>query len=298
VKASGSVGATGDLTTQVIRQHKAHKAVSIKTPFGRAVLTNDKGSGVTLGSDQFASSLQAVHFTPDGKVKDIYDLGSGAVTNSGVNLLANDFTWTTATLKRMNFHRIGTGATAEAASDVFTQTPIAAGSLTGSTNGYMTGTQTYVSPNKYQSVATFTASAGLAVTEWSLHMDNAATLSRTSAGAAPTNNTFTDTGATYATAGAGLQQYTIEIASSILNTPTTTVMGQILSNTATVLTIQGPSASAAWLTLANAVASTPGATVAYQVFPSAWDHKTFSVINLSSGDSLQVTYVLTCTSGG
>jgi hypothetical protein len=297
VNQSGNVGATGDLTTQVIRQHKAHKAVSIKTPFGRAVLTNDKGSGITLGSDQFASSLQAVHFTPDGKVKDIYDLGSGAVTNSGVNLLANDFTWTTATLKRMNFHRIGTGATAEVASDVFTQTPIAAGSLTGSTNGYMTGVQTYVSPNKYQSVATFTAAAGLAVTEWSLHMDNAATLSRT-CGCRSDEQHLHRYRCDLCNRWCGLQQYTIEIASSVINTPTTTVMGQVLSNTATVLTIQGPSASAAWLTLANAVATTPGATVAYQVFPSAWDHKTFSVINLSSGDSLQVTYVLTCTSGG
>jgi hypothetical protein len=299
VNQSGNVGATGDLTTKVIRQHKAHKAVSIKTPFGRAVLTNDKGSGITLGSDQYVSSLQAVHFASNGKIKDIMDLGSGLVTNAGVNLLANDFTWATSTLKRMAYHGVGTGTTAAAATDVFLQTPIAAGSLTGSTNGFFLGTSSLVPPNITQSVATITFSSAQSVTEWIWAMDNGATITRTSAGAAPTNNTFTDTGATFPTAGAGLAQYTIEINATVVNTPTTTKMAQILSNTATVLTIQGPSASTAWLTLANATGTAaPGATVAYAVFPTAWDHKVHASIGVSSGDSIQYTYQLTSVSGG
>ena len=260
--------------------------------------SRDRGDSMMTGNQYFQSHLSAVLVRRDGTRKE-FDLGSGLVTNSGVNLMANDFTWGNgATLKQMNFQLCGTGTTAAAAADVFCQTPVASGSLTGSTNGFFTGTQTYVSPNIWKNVATFTYNATLAITEWSIHMTNAATLSRTSAGAAPTNNTFTDTGATYTTSGQGLAAYTVEIASSILNTPTTTVMGQILNNTATVLTLQGPSGTSAWLTLANAVASVPGATVAYQVFPTAFDHKVFSAINVNATDTIQFTYQLTINSGG
>lgn len=270
----------------------------IRLPGGRLMWTQDKGDSMQPSDMFFQSNLEALLIRKDGSSKS-YDLGSGLVTNAGVNIMANDLTWGNgATLKQMNNQLCGTGTTAAAATDVFCQTPVGSGSLTGSTNGYFTGTQTYVSPNIYKNVATFTYSATLGITEWSLHMANAATVSRTSAGSAPTNNTFTDTGATFTTSGQGLAAYTIEIASSIINTPTTTVMGQILSNTATVLTIQGPSASAAWLTLANAVASNPGATIAYQVFPTALDHKVFSAINVNSGDSIQFTYQLTINSGG
>jgi hypothetical protein len=246
----------------------------------------------------FMSRLEADLLRADG-TRAHFDLGSGLVTNSGVNLMADDFIWGNgATLKQMNNHLCGTGTTAAAAADVFAQTPVGAGSLTGSTNGYYTGTQSYVSPNVYKTSATFTYNATVAVTEWILAMTNAATLARTSAGAAPTNNTFTDTGATFTTSGQGLAAYTIEINATVVNTPTTTVMGQILSNTSTVLTIQGPSSSSAWLTLANAVASVPGSTVAYNVFPTAFDHKVFSAINVNAGDQITFNYSLTVNSGG
>lgn len=297
----GKLGMEGDLAAVVSRSGKPHSAHTIlRVPrIGRVMITKDPGNARIFANQVYMSQLFADHYDGDGRLIGQYDLGSGLVTNAGVNLMANDFTWVNgATLKQMNFHLSGTGTTAAALTDVFCQTPIASGSLTGSTNGYFTGAQSYVSPNIYKTVGTFTYNATLAVTEWALAMTNAATLSRTSAGAAPTNNTFTDTGATYTTSGQGLAAYTVEIASSILNTPTTTVMGQILSNTATVLTIQGPSASAAWLTLANAVASNPAATVAYQVFPTAWDHKVFAAINVNAGDSIAFTYSLTINSGG
>jgi hypothetical protein len=279
--------------------NKPHKLREIlRAPFGRLLWTKDRGESMQPGNMFFQSHLEAQVIRVDGSTKR-YDLGSGLVTNSGVNLMANDLTWVTgATLKQMNYHLSGTGTTAAAAPDIFCQTPVSSASLTGSTNGFFTGVQSYVSPNIYKTVATFTYNTTVAVTEWALCMINAATLSRTSAGAAPTNNTFTDTGATFTTSGQGLAAYTIEIAATVINTPTTTVMGQILSNSATVLTIQGPSASAAWVTLANAVASVPGATVAYQVIPTAFDHKVFSAINVNNGDSIQFTYSLTVNSGG
>lgn len=281
-----------------MKPHKLYEILRLPFEKGRLLWTPDRGESERTSDLFFQSHLEAVHMR-NGKVHERYDLGSGLVTNAGVNLLANDFTWGNgATLKQMNNHLCGTGATTAAAADVFCQTPTGAGSLTGSTNGFFTGAQSYVSPNIYKTIATFTYNTGVAVTEWALCMTNAATVSKTSAGAAPTNNTFTDTGGAYTTSGQGLAAYTIEINSSIINTPTSTVMAQILSNSATVLTIQGPSASAAWLTLANAVASVPGSTIAYQIFPTAFDHKVFSAINVVNLDSIQFTYSLTVASGG
>lgn len=278
------------------RPHKLREI--LRAPFGRLLWTKDRGDSMQPGDMFFQSHLEAQVFRVDGSTKK-YDLGSGLVTNAGVNLMADDFIWGNGgTLKQMNYHGCGTGATAAALTDVFCQTPTLAASLTGSTNGWYTGTQSYVSPNIYRTVSTFTYNTTVAVTEWSLAMTNALIYTRTSAGAAPTNNTFTDTGAAFTTTGQGLAAYTIEIAATVINTPTSTVMGQILSNTATVITLQGPSASAAWLTLANAVAANPGATVVYQVFPTCFDHKVFSVINVANGDSIQFTYSLTINSGG
>jgi hypothetical protein len=226
-----------------------------------------------------------------GRLIDHIDLGSGLVTNIGVDLIANDYTLATApTLKAMNYHGIGTGTTAAAATDYSLQTAITSGSLTGSTNGYMTGTQSYVSPNIYQTVATFTANASLAVTEWSLSMSNAANFSGTAT--ATSGTSLTNSGASFTTSGNGLAGWAVEASSSAVNTPTTTAWGLVTANTGTVLTIPG------WLTLANAGASTPGGTTGYVVYPSMWDHKVFSAINVVATNTIQFTYQLTIQSGG
>jgi len=261
----------------------------------RLMWARDRGDAYTPAHMVFQSNLDA-EVRRNGKLIEKANLGSGLVTNIGVNLMANDFSWAAgATLKQMNYHAIGTGTTAAAAADFFLQTAITSGSLTGSTNGYMTGTQSIggnASPNVYKTVATFTAAGSLAVTEWVLAMSNAAAFTgRTST--ATSSSTLTDSGATFTTSGNGLAAWTTEIATSAINTPTSTVMGQVASNTATALTlVEG------WLTLANAAASTPSATSNYVVYPSIWDHKVFSAVNLSTSDTLQLTYSLTVTSGG
>lgn len=222
----------------------------------------------------------------------VYDTGSGTVTNIGVDMMANDPTWAAgATLKQMLYQGIGTGVTASAASDYYLQTAITAGNLTGSTNGYMTGVQSWVQPNIFKNVATFTANATLAVTEWGLFMSNAANFARTAVGT-PTSTALPDSGAAFTTTGNGLQGWAAEINASAINTPTSTVWGLVTSNTATQLNIPG------WLTLLNAGASTPGANPAYVVYPGMWDHKQFASVGLSSGDSLQVSYSATIVSGG
>jgi hypothetical protein len=287
-----SLGMSGKLDTQLIRSPAPHKARSIRVPGGRVLFTRDKGDSNLFSSEYFSTNLFAVHRDGDGAVKEEYELGSGLVTNVGVNLMANDFTWAAgATLKQMNYHAIGTGTTGAAATDYYLQTANGSSNLSGTTNGYMAGTQSYTSPNVYKTIATFTATGSISVTEWGLFNSNAANFSGTAT--ATSSTSLTNSGASFTTTGNGLQAWSVEANASAINTPTTTAMGQVASNTGTALTLLG-----GWLTLANAGASTPSGTTAYVVYPSMWDHKVFSVISMVSGDTLQVTYSLTINSGG
>lgn len=292
-----ALGLRGNLKGKVLHAPH-HTARSLRFPgMGRLIWTSDPGESTMLAKEVFHSNLWAIHCDGDGVLKNSYDLGSGSVTNIGVNLMANDYQLATAPiLKNANYHGSGTGTTASAASDYYLQTPIGSGSQTGSTNGYVTGTQSWVSPNQYRTLATFAYTATLAVTEWGLFNSNATNFSGTAT--ATGNNTLTNSGASFTTSGNGLTGWSVEAASSAINTPTTTAMGQIQSNTATALTILGSSGSGQWLTLANASASNPSGTTAYVVYPSTWDHKVFSAINVVNGDSIQFQYTLTINSGG
>lgn len=221
------------------------------------------------------------------------NLGSGLVTNVGVNLMAwNDEASTLgATLSLMQYQAIGTGTTAAAATDYYLQTPQGATNLSGTTNGYMTATNSVTVPNTIKSVATFTATGSIAVTEWALTMSNAASFSGTAT--ATSSTSLTNSGASFTTSGNGLKGWTVEASSSAVNTPTTTVQGLVTANTGTALTVAN-----GWWTLANASGTTPSGTTSYVVYPTAWDHKVFSSINLVSGDSLQTTYSVAVNSGG
>lgn len=203
----------------------AQRRFSLPIPFlGRLHVALEKNGAIHTGGLCFGTHLTAVHFRK-GKIYDKYDLGSGAVSNVGVAMMANDFTIAGApTLKEMNYHGVGTGATAAAASDYYLQTAIASGSLTGSTHGYYTGTQSFVSPNIYQSVATITAATTLAVTEWGLFMSNASPFTGRSA-TATGNNTMTDSGAAFTTSGNALSGWAVEASATAVNTPTTTAWG-------------------------------------------------------------------------
>lgn len=260
---------------------------SMNLPFkmGRFLYTPDNGSALKTASQQFGTNLTACHFRK-GKLIDVRDLGSGLVTNVGVQALANDFAWAqnAQTIKLANFHATGTGATAAAATDIALQTSA------GPTP--VTGTQTFVSAanlQKYQTVATFNYVSTLAITEWGLH--TSATLSAT------TGTPFTATSATTATVTG--TPYTASSSSVqgeqqlIVKAGTTASYGLILSNTTSVLTIP------AWYKTADGTAgTTPGGTEAFTLLPVMWDHKVFAALNVVSGDSITFTYLLTCTSGG
>lgn len=147
------LGMSGKLKTKVSRYLLWH----VKTPFGRLWMTRDKGEGM-IGNQIFMSNL-AAEIHRDGKLVGTYDLGSGLVTNAGVNLMAADWTNANATIKVMNYHDSGTGTTAAAITDTALQT------ATGIAR--VAGTQSNTT-NVYKSVATITYNATFNITEWGL----------------------------------------------------------------------------------------------------------------------------------
>jgi hypothetical protein len=127
---------------------------------GRFVRIPPKHTALSVpGGIQFNSNLLAVVTHKDGS-KSEYDLGSGLVTTAGVNLLALDYSNTTATLKLSNYHAAGTGVTAAAIGDTAMQTD------SGVTR--VAGTQSNPSAGQYRTVATLAFTSSLAITEWGL----------------------------------------------------------------------------------------------------------------------------------
>lgn len=286
-------GFAGALRSQLIKAPKGRGAFTVKTPFGRLLLTRDKGEGFTVAREQFLTNLSALHRDGDGKLIHAYDLGSGVVTDVGVLAMAYDATWPAPSgaainiLRTANFHGSGTGATAATVFDKTLQTAAAPTATTA-----VAGTQSVVPSGtvpKYQSVVTLNYVSTLTITEWALF--NQATLSAT------TGTPLTAATATLATATA--TPYTASSttvqgqAQNVIFPGTTTVWGLILSNTTAALTIP------AWYTVAaDAAGSTPGATEAFTIKPVMWDHKVFTGIGVNNGDSIQFTYQLQINSGG
>lgn len=310
----GNLGMGGKLDVLKIPAQRSHRARSIRLPGGRLILTRDKGQSTLLANQMMMSNLRLTHRDPGGRILDVVDTGSGLVTNAGVNLMSNDFGWTNATLKQANFHALGTGTTTAALSDVWLQTIASNTNFSGTTNGYMTGTQSMIANATgtpwspvYQTTATFTCNggAGIAITEWIVAIGNGANVNNSStAGVTIATSSVTDTGAAFTTSGTGLAQWTLEGGfASAQTTPTntsTTPMFQIASNTATVATALSntwSSGTKTWLTAANNTVANP-TNKFYVVFPTAWDHKTFGAVTLNNGDTLQVTYQLSINSGG
>jgi hypothetical protein len=121
---------------------------------GKLWIVRDPGQGNAL----FQSRLFVKHFREGGLLEE-RDLGTGVVTNAGVNLWAGDWNNGTATIKLATWHDSGTGVTAPTVSDVFMQTP------TG--NARIIGAQSNLN-NVYKTIATLAYGGSFAITEWGL----------------------------------------------------------------------------------------------------------------------------------
>lgn len=298
----------GKLLLTKVPAQRPHRAKSLRVPGGRLIFTRDRGQSKLLADQVFMSNLRLIHRGPDGVIKDVIDTGSGLVTNAGVNLMSFDYNWTTCTLKSANYHAIGTGTTAAAASDVWLQTAQGTTDLSGTTNGYMTGTQSVIANATstpyspvYQTTATFTCNggSGIAITEWIVAVGNWANINHTAT--ATSSTSLTDTTNSPFTSSMVMGTIETGISTPANSSPTTQPMLQIASETSTVATgidSSWGSGTKTWLSLDNTAVSTPSGTSTYVAFPTAWDHKVFGAVTLNNGDTLQTTYQLSINSGG
>lgn len=103
--------------------------------------------------------LQAVH---DGQVHDLGLASLRVVTNNGVGYIVDAFQ-NLVELENMKYHGIGTGGTAEAASDAALVAEVTTGLNPDNTRA--TGTTTEAASNIYQTVATNNVDATVALTE-------------------------------------------------------------------------------------------------------------------------------------
>ena len=271
---------------------------AIRVPIlgGRIAYLPAREAAELLAEQIFATRLYALHRDAHGHIIDDKrsefipgkgnDLGSGLVTNVGVQAMALDFSWpaNVQTLKLANNHASGTGTTAAAATDIALQTSAGPAPVAGTqTNASVANTA------KYQTVATLAYGGTLAITEWGLH--SSATLSATTGSplTADSATSATVTAAPFTASSPTVQGET----GLIIKTGTTAVYGLISSNTTSVLTIPGW-----WSTTTGAAGATPGTTEAFTLLPVMWDHKVFAAINVVSGDSIAFTYGVTISSGG
>ena len=255
----------------------------------------------------FHTNLMAIHCDGDGKLKQEYDLGGGTVLNLGVSLMANDFNWIAAatpftTLTTANYHASGTGGTAAALTDYWLQTAVTLGNLSGSTNGYFTGTQGTSANNIYTTNATVNYTNTLSITEWLLSTNNAAAITGTAT--STTALTLVDTGAPFTNTGNFNKGWTVQANATAVNTPVTTAIGLVYSNNASTLNLANNttngsgSGASGWYQLNQYAASTPSGTTGFVLYPTAFDHKTFGVISVVNGDSISFKYSLVILGGG
>lgn len=286
----GKIGMTGRLDTSITRAPKLYAARSFKAPFGlgRILLTRDPGEALLTAKHFFATHLLAVHRNGYGELLGVHDLGSGLTTNVGAMAISNDFAWAqnAQTLKLANYHAVGTGTTAAAATDIALQTLASPTTTTA-----ITGAQSRVTAansQTYQTVGVANFVSTLTITEWGLF--TSPTLSATTGtpltAVSTTSATVTGTPLTASSGTVQGQQQTI------IKTGTTASYGLVVSNTTSAITIP------AWYKVSDGTAgTTPGGTEAFTLLPVMTDHKIFTGIGVNSGDSITFTYSLLIGSG-
>jgi hypothetical protein len=256
---------------------------------GRVAFTRDEGDASIPGAEYMQTLLTAHHFDGDGKLKHIHDLGSGLVQDNLVQALAADALGTTTNkaapilANSGKYMYSGTGSTANAYDYQLATTA-------GPASGAVTPTLGVSADNStLQYVGTINYASTLAITEWGLFNTNSqgAAYSASSFSTVSTT-TVTPTTAPSWTANAWAGYIAVDTSAA------TKVGAFILSNTTTALTING------WydLTSGGGAGTTPATTDTIGIYPLMSDHKTFAVINVVSGDSIQFTYTLTINSGG
>jgi len=137
-----------------------------------AVLKRSKLDGiVVLTSELRLEHLHGPESDHPFRLDDYGVVSRQVITDAGVAQVVNAFRGT-FTLSNFNYHGLGTGSTAEAASQTALVTELTTQYATANTRP--TGTQSAPAANQYQSVATITVSAAVTIAEHGLFSQAAA----------------------------------------------------------------------------------------------------------------------------
>lgn len=289
----GNLGPGGHLTA---KRHHPHRVHSVHIPgLGRIMFSRDRGSGRVLAREYLHTHLHAHHLDRDGNLKGSHDLGSGLVQQNLVVALIADQLGTTNNkaapilANSGKYMYSGTGATANAYDYQLATTAGPASGVIAPTLGVSGDNATL------QYVGTIAYASSLAITEWGLFGTN-------SQGAAYSASSFSSVTGTVVTPTTN-PSWTVNQWAGYVAVDTsagTKVGGYIISNTATALTIATIGSSTGWyqLNATGGTGSTPATSDTIGIYPLMSDHKTFSVINVVNGDSIQFSYLITLQSGG
>jgi len=125
---------------------------------GRLMWTPDEGEAIRPGGLVFATDLRATLRRGDRQL-DVFELGSGLVTDAGVAYMADDFTDGTTDITNFNFHSWGTSTAAATVGQTALTTP----------NGSrVAGAKTNPTAPVFRTIATIAAASALSITEWGL----------------------------------------------------------------------------------------------------------------------------------
>ena len=273
----------------------------------RVGIAKDPGNGDIFTEHMMHTHLWGHIRNSEGKLIEICDLGSGKITNMGVQALLldgkmpNTSTAVNQLMANLKWHAWGTGVTAEATTDAKMQTPAAP-----TATECQEGTFTYTSSGEGTTGNIFkntspkiTAGGTLAITEWGMFngkkLENVTSLAEQTANAA--------TASTIGVAGTPFTASTTSVRGEVgyaaqvktLSAGGGEAYGIITASTTSQLTVQAfYKDSSATL----GAVGTPEATSKFTVNPVMFDHRVFTVINLSTGNTIEFPWELTITSGG
>lgn len=290
----------GSLEARLLSPPKPHKARTISMFGRRVILTTDPGDATILGRDAFESHLAAVHRGPEGNVIGIHDMGSGNVQSNFVAALSQDQLGTgsnhaapilansgsrmwSGTTSTVNTYDYQLAATAGPASGAITPT------LAFVANG-TAGTDATI-----QYIGTIAYTTTLGIVEWGLFGANSQGALSTS-----TVNTNTATGTSASTWGVAPTGANAWAGYTVVATSASPVVGGFVIANSTGTTSSLITIGTGWYNLnsAGGPGSTPATNSTLGIYPLMTDHKSFSVINVVNGDSIQFTYTLKLVAGG
>ncbi len=281
---------------------KQRKVFSMRFGKHRFAYTSDPGEGNLFNTALFDTRLRAiVRESDDGRILEEHDFGSGVVTNAGVLVLAYDSQLGKSGANKsgfnlfsnLQFHQWGTSGAEAKTTDIKLGAP-ATNKNTKSANKAVKDTTHTVTASgtgepKFVSTSRIEAESELKIEEWGIFTfeELGETTGSPLTEVSPTTGKVT--GAPLVASSETAQGERLKILNA---TEPEDIWGLITSNTTSVVTVP------AWYKSSSGALKEPSGTSVFKLRPVMFDHRTFGVITVVSGNVIEFPWELTVKSGG